>query len=301
MEIPLKNTIQDNIKELFDNASYYSRHSDDIWITTLATVIVIGIVIYLYIKSTIAGEKANWEYNKCNPLYMPFASMINGGSDDMNGDNLKNCFKDLTRSIANDAMGPINASANMFSATLETLSAMSASVQEYIMYLYSLILAFFKELMLRVQRIAGENIIIFTKINNFLHSVLGFISLLYYNLTVIIDSIKLIFPMMALSFLMGVIMPAIVTLVVAMVLMAIFFAIWTFLGGPQAFFIGAWALAPSIIWLIVVIFMTIFVTFLLILYAIFSETCNNILRRLLSPVSSNDDEMEFKDPPPEPE
>lgn len=299
MEIPLKNTIQDNIKELFDNASYYSRHSDDIWITTLATVIVIGLVIYLYIKSTFAGEKANWEYNKCNPLYMPFASMINGGSDDMNGDNLKNCFKDLTRSIANDAMGPINASANMFSATLETLSAMSASVQEYIMYLYSLILAFFKELMLRVQRIAGENIIIFTKINNFLGNVLGFISLMYYNLTVIIDSIKLIFPMMALSFLIGVIMPAIVSLVVSIVLLAVFYVIAVTLS--PVFCIGCWAWGPVAIWLIVVIFMTIFVIFILTLYVIFSETCNNILRRLLKPVSSSDEPMEFKDPPPEPE
>ena len=299
MEIPLKNTIQDNIKELFDNASYYSRHSDDIWITTLATVVVIGLVIYLYIKSTFAGEKANWEYNKCNPLYMPFASMINGGSDDMNEDNLKNCFKDLTRSIANDAMGPINASSNMFSSILETLSAMSASVQEYIMYLYSLILAFFKELMLRVQRIAGENIIIFTKINNFIGNILGFVSLMYYNLTVIIDSIKLIFPMMALSFLIGVIMPAIVSLVVSIVLLAVFYVIAVTLS--PVFCIGCWAWGPVAIWLIVVIFMTIFVIFILTLYVIFSETCNNILRKLLAPISTDDDKMEFKDPPPEPE
>jgi len=297
MEIPLKNTIQDNIKELFDNASYYSRHSDDVWITTLATIIVIGIVIYLYIKSTFAGEKANWEYNKCNPLYMPFASMINGGSDAMNEDNLKNCFKDLTRSIANDALGPINASSNLFSATLETLSGMYAGAQEYIMYLYNLILAFFNELMLRVQRIAGENIIIFAKINNFLGNVLGFISLMYYNLTVIIDSIKLIFPMMALSFLIGVIMPAIVSLVVSMVLLAVFYVIAVTLS--PVFCIGCWAWGPVAIWLIVVIFMTIFVIFILTLYVIFSETCNNILSKLLSPISTNDDKMEFKDPPPQ--
>lgn len=299
MENVNKKTIEDNIKNLFDNATYYTKHSDDIWITSLATLLVVGIAIYLYIKSMTEMEKVNWEENKCNPLFMPFAGIINGGSDKFNENNLKNCLKDLTRNIADDALGPINASANMFSQTMETVSGMFAQAQSFIMHLYNLLLSFFREIMLRVQRIASENIIIFTKINNFIGNILGFISLMYYNLIVIIDSIKLVFPMMAVSFLIGVIMPAIVALVVSMVLLAVFYVIAVTLS--PVFCIGCWAWGPVAIWLIVVIFMTIFVIVLLTLYAIFAETCNNILRKLLSPISSNDDEMEFKDPPPKPE
>jgi hypothetical protein len=149
--------------------------------------------------------------------------------------------------------------------------------------------------MLKIQRIAMENNIIFGQINNFIAAFLGFISLMYYNLIVIIDSLKLIFPMMALGFLIGVIMPALVALVISMVLLAVFYVIAVTMS--PVFCIGCWAWGPTAIWLIVVIFMTIFVIFLLVLYAIFAETCNNILRRILKPVSSNDEEMEFKDPP----
>jgi hypothetical protein len=287
--------LQENIKQLFENATYYSEYSNDIWITTISILIVSGIAIYFYIKSLAAREKVNWDKNKCNPLYMPFAGMINGSSDKFNESNLSNCMKDLTRNIANDALSPINAVANLFSATLKTLSGMFSGAQDFIMYLYNLLLSFFRELMLKIQRIAMENNIIFGKINDFIAAFLGFISLMYYNLIVIIDSVKLVFPMMALGFLMGVIMPALVSLVVSMVLLAVFYVIAVTMS--PVFCIGCWAWGPTAIWLIVVIFMTIFVVFLLVLYAIFAETCNNILGKILNPVSSNDDEMEFKDPP----
>ena len=296
MENGNQKILQENIKRLFENATYYSEHSNDIWITTILILIVLGISIYFYIKSLAATEKVNWEKNKCNPAFMPFAGMINGGSDKFNESNLSNCLKDLTRNIADDALSPINAAANIFSATLEPLSGMFSGAQDFIMYLYNLLLSFFRELMLKIQRIAMENNIIFGKINDFISAFLGFISLMYYNLIVIIDSIKLVFPIAAMSFLIGVIMPALVSLVVSMILLAVFYVIAVTMS--PVFCIGCWAWGPVAIWLIVVIFMTIFVVFLLTIYAIFAETCNNILNKLLKPISNSEDESEFKQPAP---
>jgi|TARA_B110000259_G_scaffold170023_1_gene200391 hypothetical protein len=296
MENGNQKILQENIKHLFENATYYSEHSNDIWITTILIVIVLGISMYFYIKSLAATEKVNWEKNKCNPAFMPFAGMINGGSDKFNESNLSNCLKDLTRNIADDALSPINAAANIFSATLETMSGMFSGAQDFIMYLYNLLLSFFRELMLKIQRIAMENNIIFGKINDFISAFLGFISLMYYNLIVIIDSIKLVFPIAAMSFLIGVIMPALVSLVVSMILLAVFYVIAVTMS--PVFCIGCWAWGPVAIWIIVVIFMTIFVVFLLTIYAIFAESCNNILNKLLKPVSNTEDESEFKQPPP---
>ena len=295
MENGNEKTIQDNIKNFFENASYYTKFSGDIWITTLATLFVVGIAIYLYIKSMAEMEKVNWEENKCNPFFMPFAGIINGGSGEFNENNFSNCLKDLTRNVTNDALAPINATANLFSATLETMAHMFSEAQEFIMHLYNLLLSFFRELMMRVERIAYENAIIFTKINDFIAAFLGFIALIYYNLIILIDSLKLIFPMMAMGFLMGIIMPALVSLVVSMVLLAVFYVIAVTLS--PVFCIGCWAWAPVATWLIVVIFMTIFVITLLTLYAIFSEGCNNILLKILAPITSNDDELAIDDAP----
>jgi hypothetical protein len=290
-----KNILQENIKDIYEKATYYNNYSNDIWITILAILIVVVVSVYLYIKSLTEMEKVNWEKNKCNPFYMPFASSINGGSNNFNESNFSNCLNDLTKNIAHDVLSPINAIVNLFSETLKTLSGMFSETLGFITHLFNLLLSLFRELMMRIERISLENNIIFSKINNFIAAFLGFISLIYYNLVVVIDSIKLIFPMMALAFLMGVIMPALVSLVVSMVLLAVFYVIAVTLS--PVFCIGCWAWGPVAVWLIVVIFMTIFVILLLVLYVIFAETCNNILRKILKPISTDDEAMEFKDPP----
>ena len=162
----------------------------------------------------------------------------------------------------------------------------------YIMHLYELLVSLFRELMLIVERIVTENVVIFSKINNFIASILGFISLMYYQLIILVDSVKLIFPMMALAFLMGVVLPTLIALVISIVLLAVFFVIAATLS--PVFCIGCWAWAPVAVWVIVVIFLLIFFILILVLYIIFAQMCNDILVKILRPVSNDDNNsMEF--------
>ena len=48
--------LQKNIKFYFDDESYYSKYSFDIWFTIVAIVIVIYIVLYVYFSSRIGIE-----------------------------------------------------------------------------------------------------------------------------------------------------------------------------------------------------------------------------------------------------
>lgn len=289
------NKLQEKIKDYFEKLSYGEKYNFDIVITTLATLIVVYVVFYVYFSSRISLEKINWEKNKCNPFYMPFAQVINGGGDGFNGENLKNCLNELTSNLAFDILEPINAIVNYFSKILEILAAMFSNFLNFIMHLYNSLVSLFKEMMLRIERIVNENILIFIKINNFISSIMGFISLIYYQIVILVDSVKLIFPMMALSFLTGVVLPALLSLTISIVLLAVFYVIASLLS--PIFCIGCWAWAPVTLYVVIVIFSMIVFIIVLVLYIIFANMCNDILVKTLAPISNDDNEMPFKQPP----
>ena len=287
--------LQEKIKNYFEKLSYGEKYNFDIVITTLAILFVVYVVFYVYISSRINLEKINWEQNKCNPFYMPFAKAINNGGEGYNGENLKNCLNELTSNLAFDILAPINAIVNFFSKILEFLGSMFSNLLAFIIHLYNLLVSLFRELMLRIERIVEENIIIFSKINNFIGSILGFISLIYYQIVILVDSIKLIFPMMALAFLMGVVLPTLLSLVISIILLVVFYVIAVTLS--PIFCIGCWAWASVAVWVIVVIFLMIFFILILVLYVIFANMCNDILVKILRPVSQDDSEITFNKAP----
>ena len=71
------NNLQEKFKQYFDEMTYFEKYNVDIWITIVAILIVVFIVMYVLIGSRISIEKLNWEKNKCNPFYMPFGKHIN--------------------------------------------------------------------------------------------------------------------------------------------------------------------------------------------------------------------------------
>ena len=295
MEESKEKNLQNKIKSYFDKLSYGEKYSFDIIITILAIVFVVYVVIYVYFSSRINLEKINWEENKCNPFYMPFGKVINDGGDNFNEDNLKNCLNDLTSNLAADILAPINAIVNMFSQFFGLIAGMFSQLLSFIMHLYNLLVSLFREMMLRLERLGLANIRIFIQINDFIGSVLSFISLVYYQIIIVVDSIKLIFPVMALSFLVGAVLPAAVAFYLSALLLAVFYVIAVTLS--PVFCIGCWAWGPVAVWTIVVIFLNIFYLLLLFLYTIFAQACNDILVNILNPVSNSDYQMTFNKPP----
>lgn len=289
------NNLQEKLKKYFDEISYFQKYNVDIWITIVATLIVVFIVIYTVIGSRISIEKLNWEKNKCNPFYMPFGKHINNGSDSFNGDNLYNCLNDLMSNVAFDVLSPINTIINFFSEILKLLGSLFAHFLAWIKHLFNLLLDLFRELMSRIERIIKENLVIYASINDFIGAFLGFVSIMYYQLVLLIDSIKLMFPMAGLSFLVGIVSPAVISLVISIILLAVFYVIAVTLS--PVFCIGCWAWAPVITWSIAVIFMLIYTIIIFVLYIIFANSCNDILEKTLRPISNNDTPMTFGQPP----
>lgn len=63
-------------KYIAESQTYFGRHAGDVAIT----VVVVGGALAWMLRNSysavMAQAKANWEQNKCNPIYMPFAGVI---------------------------------------------------------------------------------------------------------------------------------------------------------------------------------------------------------------------------------
>tara|TARA_Y100000748_G_scaffold266780_1_gene237358 strand:- start:1423 stop:2304 length:882 start_codon:yes stop_codon:yes gene_type:complete len=291
MNESIETKLQNKIKFFFDKESYLEKYNYDIVFTILVILLVVFIVISISIYSRINLEKINWEKNKCNPFYMIISNLINGAGYKFNEENLKSCLNDLTSGIAHDVLQPINSLVNLFSETLKYNAIMLSRVQSFIMYLVNNLTSLFTEFIQRIKLILQENIELFIKINNFLGTILGFFTVIYYKIVLLVDSIKLLFPILALTFLVGVVAPTLYSLLIAIGLLLGFIAI-TFI--PFCF--GCWAWGPVAVWSAVVILLTAFFILVVLLYKIFAKTANDILVRILRPIS-NTGLLSFEDPP----
>ena len=56
--------------------TYLGKYGKDVAITAVVVVVVLGTMLRNSYKAVFAQAKANWEQNKCDPIYMPFAGVI---------------------------------------------------------------------------------------------------------------------------------------------------------------------------------------------------------------------------------
>jgi hypothetical protein len=276
-------SIDKKINNFNDNASYYELFNYDIWITIIAFIIVFFIVAYYTIKSSIRAYKGDWENNKCNPLMMPFASIIN--PELANGDdfgytvnNFNDCLDALNAELATDMTKPINRIKdnldsfykNLYSVAETTLSALAA-LFDLIMEFAAIFLDKFRLLILHTQ-------FVFISINDFFAKLISIFTVIYYTLILLIGAYRLIFLIFLLGFLITIVAPAgtIVTiqllLVVGHVVRLAFFA--PLLPWTLPVFI------PTVILLIVNIFTfliaLIFFIIIMIIYIALSEFVQQI-------------------------
>jgi len=93
------------INDLYNKKGFLDKYGLDIWTTIIITLVFFLITSYFYVLNNIQPIKANWENQKCSPIVMPFAGMINKGPNDtvfdFTGKNFTTCVQSiLTNAIA---------------------------------------------------------------------------------------------------------------------------------------------------------------------------------------------------------
>ncbi len=75
------------IEDLYKNRGYFSMYGGDLCIAILIILITIGITSYSTYQSLLLQIQTNWNDNRCNPIYMPFAGLIMPQPGMTTGDN----------------------------------------------------------------------------------------------------------------------------------------------------------------------------------------------------------------------
>ena len=207
----------DAIHKLYKNVSYGDRYSFDIWTTIVLITMVIFILIYLHVLNTVKSQKANWEANKCNPIYMPFAGLINSKDANYTSDNFNKCLDNINESITVDAKSSINGT---FDVLTQMNGNMVSGLQGFTKFtgtlfdaMEQLVMSFMK----RFALIIDENKYIYAEISNFFGTISGMLTDIYYTCLLLIDMIKLSISIMAMAFFGAVTIPSIVAFVGALI------------------------------------------------------------------------------------
>ena len=91
--------------------SYLSSYGIDIIFSIVIIYIYSIAITYYYVKNHIPQLKKNWPKDRCNPLYMPFASLVlKNNKEPANKiieDNFNECINNILQTITQDALAPI--------------------------------------------------------------------------------------------------------------------------------------------------------------------------------------------------
>lgn len=267
--------IINNINSFNDNASYYELFNQDIWITIIAFIIVFLIAGYFFIKSTIRSYKAEWENNKCNPILMPFASIINpelANGDDFAYvlDNFKDCLDMLNAESAKKMTKPINDIRENLGSFYGNLYGVANTTYAYLVSLFNLMLHFARLFLEKILNFTLHTQLVFITINDFFAKIVSILTVIYYTLQLIIGAYRLIFVLAVMGFLIVFVTPSgiiVTTQIILLVSSAVRLSVIS-AALPWSLFFFILAIVNVVISVITFIFALIFFIILTIFYAL---------------------------------
>ena len=228
-----KSSLEKKISDYFENASFNELYNNDVWFTIIVILIVFIIAIYFYIKSTLVAYRNSWQDHKCNPLMMPFASIINSDKVYNNNDleyivtNFNECLNILNEEVAVDAKKPINSIFSYISNFFGILYTAFIGVKNFIVYLFNLLVYFLKLINNSIQNMLLQMRLFFMNINDFLAKILSVFTVIFYTLLLLIRSWKLMFSVLVTGWLLSFVIPISMTMIITLIMLIITVLIFT--------------------------------------------------------------------------
>ena len=273
--------LEKKISDYFENASYDELYNNDIWFTLIVFIIVLIIALYFYIKSTLVAYRNSWEEHKCNPILMPFASVINSDKVYDNNDleyimnNFNECLNILNEEVATDAKKPLNSILSYISNFFGILYTAFLGIKGFILYLFSLIVYFLNLINNSIQNVLLQIKLFFMNINDFLGKILSVFTVIYYTIILLIRSWKLMFAVLVMGWLLSFVVPISVGMLTTLIMLIILILI---LYLP----IVGWLMSGFLIFIIIILggaFLALVVVFTIamLIYVTFTKFLEQIL------------------------
>jgi hypothetical protein len=131
----MEDTLFSNINNLYNKKTFLERYGSDLWITVIVCIVVILLVSYYYVMNHIQPIVADWNNQKCSPVVIPFAGIINKPANmtafEFAGSNFTNCVNTILANISSDAFAPIEYLMNVFISEFKSIVGAMDAVRAF--------------------------------------------------------------------------------------------------------------------------------------------------------------------------
>jgi hypothetical protein len=114
------------IEDIYKNLTYFDYYSSSVLLFSLITILTILACLYFRLMTNIEPIKKDWANNRCRPLIIPFAGLINKKDDESATTATFNNFNYCTQKILSDNTGkhvqPLEYIIQMFSGMVQNIS-----------------------------------------------------------------------------------------------------------------------------------------------------------------------------------
>lgn len=118
--------ITSKIKNLYENKGFFITYGADLILSIIIIYIFLSLSLYYYILGNLPKFRKEWPLIRCNPLYIPFASLIlkdtNLPAFEVISKNFEDCTSNITTVLAEDAFAPIHYLNSITNSILKELS-----------------------------------------------------------------------------------------------------------------------------------------------------------------------------------
>ena len=119
-------SISSKILGIYKKRTYGDKYGGELWFTVIVLGVFFATLIYFYIIGHLSTLRKDWPNNRCNPLYMPFAGIINPQQNESSwsyiGRNYEYCTQNILTDIADVTLAPLNLMVDIEKETIHILS-----------------------------------------------------------------------------------------------------------------------------------------------------------------------------------
>ena len=142
--------INKSIDNLYEKSGFFNKYGIQFLIMIAIIIIFVFTFTYISILNNLVPIKKNWATEKCNPLYMPFAGIINndGGSKsnlDYTIDNFNTCLGIISEDAAQISLDPLNYLIDIVTNSFSSISGLMKNLAGYFASVIATISIFVKE------------------------------------------------------------------------------------------------------------------------------------------------------------
>lgn len=220
--------LKNNIINKFENVNFNEKYGNDITITIILITLTIFITLYFLILGTIKSQKVNWKNNKCNPFFMPFASIITDNKDAEGKynskfieENFNECLNGLNFEVGMSFKSPLDMMISFIMSIFNYAALIVNQIMSFFLYLLNLILGFFKLLIGYIQDLVKRSNIIFDNFMGIIYYIFDTIDIIKYTLINLLDFLRFSFFLLASRFSTVFVIPSILTFVILSIIAVI--------------------------------------------------------------------------------